>query len=514
MLYTLQNLFRAISTFSKVDSILKLGQGLDLRQAFSELPVALQEARNQLNRLDSQESDQGHLHLLGPSFADAPSIRAVSTFDPGYSRRPSNFEHLNTPSAPPPPLPLSLLGPRGTIASCRTLLEGLCQARELLVADDAGWTKWEALLEMKAVSFQRARYLSYVRSLWQSVICTEGIIGLQYPLDWIAGSFLEKQAGVERGTLSRLAMSPQATVLSGDTSQASLTKRVKWFMERLASQLVNHLCTLAQNRSRGRRSLAASYPTLLELSAEAAAIDVTLSEAYSGQAAEVVQLAPAIQVLTLGTMEHIVYSGFELELYRMEEHAIAYWVAHRIAEEKVLLIESMQVAEKSERKDVFIETQLHWTKALAAASVAMEMLYSTRQMVCQSRLPWCPADEDEKVLSKVEKCDVIVADAFQDIDKASFCKRFKWLRGKGRPEGKQTLDNLWEDLQAERSQVEKTSVGTIKSPYQMAADLHVIEQIQERLDRSAQYLSEAIKELKQVRRSNRDVVSKDEARKP
>jgi hypothetical protein len=477
-------------------------------QAFSDLPAALQEAQTQLNRLDSQSTNQGHLHLMGPSFADAPSIKAISTFDPGYSRRPSYFENLNAPSAPPPPLPLSLKEQSYTITSIRTILTGLYEARELLVSRQAGWEKWEPFLEMKAISFQRELTLAYVRSLWQSVICTEGIIGLQYPLDWIADSFLEIEAGLVHGTLSRLAMSPQAAQVSDSTSQTSLTKRIKWFMERLASQLVNHLCNLAQNRSRGRRSLAASYPVLLELSAEAAAIDATLLEVYGGQIEAGAQLASAIQMMTLGIMQHIVYSGFELDLYRIEEYAIVYWIAHRIAEEKVLLIESMQAVGKSERRSVYLQSQLHWTRALAAASRAMEFLYDTRPMVRQSHPPWYPSDEDVKVPSKIERRDLTIEVAFQDIDKASFCKRFKWLRGKGRPEGKQTLDNLWQDFQAERGTLKMASVSAVLSRGGvMVADFHLDKQTQERLKRSATCLSEAVRELQQIPGVDRDVVS-------
>jgi hypothetical protein len=456
-----QNLLSAISTFSRVDPSLKLGRGLDPIQALSELTLVLQQAQSQLDQLDYSLQQEGrqNMCLKGPTFSDAPSTRAMMAFDPEYCRRPLYHEEVNAPSAAPPPLPLTLKEPEETIAFYTQILKGLHDAQQL-VCSNAGWAHWHAFLERNAVNFQRETTLAYVRSLWQSVICTQGIIGLQYTLNWIADSFLEQEAGISHDALSRIALEDEVRkTIAGNISQTSLANRIKWFMERLAGQLVNHLSSFAQNRSRGRRSLAATYPTLLELSAEAAAIDASLTELSGGETLEGKQLASAVQIFTLGTMQHIVYSGFEMDLYRVEECAIVYWIGHRIAEEKALLLESMLVQKRS----VHLQSHLNLTKAILAASKAMELLYDTQPMVRQTKPPWQPTSEDEEVLStevpKVDSVNDADYKALQDIDRVAFCKRFKWLRGKGRPDGLQTLDNLWHDFQAERRTLQLLSVS-------------------------------------------------------
>lgn len=319
------------------------------------------------------------------------------------------------------------------------------------------------------MSFQREATFAYVRSLWQSIVCSDGVIGLRFTLNWIADSFLNLEMDLDKKTLLQLIVNVHEAPSKDSEKRIALQRRMDWFLEKLAGQLVNHLCSLAQNRSRGRRRLAESYETLVELSTEAAAIEDSLQE-LSGLHIGQLPFSPLkVQVLTLDTMLHIVFSGFELDLYRIEECVAIYWVAHRIAEEKVMVLEMIKKSSLDSVGgiDDYLESQLYFTKALVEASRALETLFETRPLVRQVGLPWQPNAEDESVLqdqgihqyysdSAEEKSRTL-----EELDKVSFCKRFKWLRGKGRPESMQTLDTLWKDLEAERRVIGEKSVSVV-----------------------------------------------------
>lgn len=319
------------------------------------------------------------------------------------------------------------------------------------------------------MKFQRENPFAYIRSLWQSVVCSDGVIGLRFTLDWIVDSFLNQEMESSKRMLLQLALNHQAIQSKDREAIISLQRRMDWFLEKLAGQLVNHLCSLAQNRSRGRRRLAESYETLVELSTETAAIEDSLQEVLGSQMEQLPFSPLNVQVLTLDTMLHIVFSGFELDLYRMEECVAVYWVAHRIAEEKVMVLEMMQKARSNQVDEIDdqLQSQLCFTKALMEASRAMETLFETRPIVRQSGLPWQTNAEDESVLQgqriqqQYRRSAEKIGRTLNELDKVSFCKRFKWLRGKGRPEAMQTLDTLWNDLQAERQAIGVKSVSVI-----------------------------------------------------
>ena len=293
-----------------------------------------------------------------------------------------------------------------------------------------------------------------MRSLWQSVICSDGVVGLRRTLVWIAHSFLYDTAGVDHRSLSLLA----CREADGTASMVTLDKRLERFLERLAGQLVNHLCSLAQNRSRGKRRLAASYTSLLDLSAEAAALDASLTEKHPSHSS---LSTAAVQALTLDTMLHIVFSGFELELHRMQECAFAYGLAHRIAEEQSEVLERiMQCAETTTQdRHLHQSSKVHFTQALAEASKAMQVLFRSPSVVRHASLPWQPFAEDCWSLQNHPNEDSSTNDALEALHRVSFAKRFKWLQVKGRPEASQTLDNLWSELQADKRETEAKSVS-------------------------------------------------------
>jgi hypothetical protein len=253
-------------------------------------------------------------------------------------------------------------------------------------------------------------------------------------------------------------------------------------MERMSGHLVNHLCNLAQNRSRGKRRLAESYDSLVELSAEAAALDSHFVERL-GKPVEFFRMtAMTLQTLTLDTMLQIVCSGFELNLYRMEECSSAYWLAVRISDERLDVVrEILQAVRARKEVDVKVEarleSQVHYFQAIGSTSKAMHFLFNTPSFVRdRSTLPWQPLFDDQEALSGAQRPEHAAASATatttsspatsamqaESIDllrKVVFFKRFKWLKGKSRPEGLQILDNLWTDFKADAKLMQTKTVS-------------------------------------------------------
>ncbi|UZJ55007.1 hypothetical protein CBS101457_004327 [Exobasidium rhododendri] len=485
----------SIYSLARVDPGIRT-QKTNAKEVLLEAHIVLNDAKETLHSMIDSASSRS---LMSPSFADAPSRKVTLVFDPWYSRRPAHVDTVNALSAPPPPLPLNLGTPRETIKTYVSLFTGMGEAINLAIGN-VGWGAWKAFLDKAAIAFPDEPALSYVRSLWQSMICSNSIIGLQWPLTFIAEAFVYDTTAVEFSALSPL-LSAQVVSHEGsiDSVSLSIPKRVDYLMERLAGQLVDHLCSLAQNRSRGKRRLAASYDSLVALSAEAAALDSHLVEVL-GSPVEFFQMTTsALQLLTLDTMLQIVYSGFELHLHRSEESSLAYWLTVRISEEKLDLVKDILHAVRAKEDfDVKVAaslvSQLHYARAIALASRAMHALFNYPSFVRQGTLlPWQPSNEEDRRLlsSRAQSMSTgatSLAYSMEALQKVAFAKRFKWLKGRGRPEGSETLDNLWTDFRAD------TRIMEAKSG-------------KERLAWAKEALDGAIVELDRVDVQERDIVS-------
>jgi hypothetical protein len=322
-------------------------------------------------------------------------------------------------------------------------------------------------LDKRAINFQREEVFPYIRSIWQSLICSNGVIGLQWALNWISEAFLYDTVGVDVRTLSQRALHYAETEASqGRSTNNNLSKRLDWFLEKLAGQLVNHLCSQAQNRSRGKRRLAETYDALLDLSSEAAALDIDIVEAFGEEFLYANRLTLAIQALTLDTMVHIVFCGFELELYRIEECCLAYWLAVRIIEERLQVLTDtldrfQQRQQESKGIVAYLQGQIQYNRGLSQASKAMQALFLPHTFVRHPTLPWQPLEEDSHVLADLQTNGRPSNQdgSMQALHKIAFGKRFKWLSGKGKPEGLQTIDSLWNSYQAYTRSRQRKSVS-------------------------------------------------------
>lgn len=330
--------------------------------------------------------------------------------------------------------------------------------------------------------------MPYIRSIWQSFFCSDNVVGLRYTLDWLSDSFLFEIAGIRRPDLTyyttALPVNGTAHVrhsLSKSPRQLTRTM-IDDFLNRLLGQLVNHLSSLAQNRSRGKRRLAAAYESLLEISMQASAIDDSLEEEYGANIPPFLRFGPSVQWLTLDTMMHIVLSGFELKLYRADECGTAYWIAQRIAEEKGEVLRSIIEVRGGNNSSTYLLSDLVYTESIAKACSAMQSLYvDSHSAAKHDVLPWTPFKEDLDIVGEARsyRVDSAVADPLA-IHKIAFFKRYKWLRGRGRPESAQTLENLWhaytDNIKVMKARSVSDALGTSVRDDNLSRSLHFSEE--------------------------------------
>lgn len=323
-------------------------------------------------------------------------------------------------------------------------------------------------------------------------MCSDNIVALRKPLTWLAESYLAEVASLDLERVSAaLLRAPQRQwghTVQTDPSH-SLSRRLPLFLERLAGQLVAHLRALAQNRARGRRRFAHSYGDLLTLNDEASAIDDSL-ECLAVAGTGSVNFRAATQLLTLDTMQQIIFSGFELDLHRAEEYSSAYWVAARIADETCSVAAEMSasVGDLFEQRHALqklgvalapTQTFLHhlsmWSSGLFDACEAFFLLYKPLGQIARHQ-PWVMSVEDDHAVQNgVQKGpnetrngtrpsqshEVPLDRPSQELLESAFKKRYAWLRVLGRPESADQLTSLWKSYKSDGEQVREMDVSSV-----------------------------------------------------
>lgn len=305
---------------------------------------------------------------------------------------------------------------------------------------------------MQAATFQQTPSAPYVRSLWQSAVCSDAIVSLHKPLSFIADSFLWDVAAVEPGSLPGFLWEAARQSTSFPTEHImTLEKRLHHFIERLSGQLVAHLRNLAQNRSRSKRRMGHLYGDLLALSDEASALGSNLVDVVGIHVLHPDLLFAAVQTLTLDTMLQSIFSGFELQLYRAGEYACIYWMAHKAADELMGILEgllnwiiSQSLSRSVQRSIDYMQGQVRWTSAMSRACEAFALLYEDHSATA-GQLAWLAPTVNLNGASNdaASKASITAHETGHTL----FRKRFKWLILEARPESGKHVDSLWQSFQ-------------------------------------------------------------------
>ncbi|PWZ00837.1 Mak10-domain-containing protein [Testicularia cyperi] len=419
-------------------------------------------ARRSLNSLRPVSA----AHVAGPALlrqphrSSAPSVRAMSAFDPAYNRKLV---------ANAPLRPISLPSADATWNILDNLLVELQDVVHIL--QHPGFQSWKTFFTHRSISYQRRQPLSsaaYVRSLFQTSVCHRNMVAGRLPLDWLAEAFFHEVALVDPLVLRKASRIGRDTVEGGArpawNSPPSLGQQVHFFVQRLAGNLVSYLTTLSQNRARTKRSLASKlYREWVQLSEEASELGRKLEHALRPEDGYVPDtLFAATQHLALEIMTQIAYSGFELDLYvSLEDCQSMWWLGSRIQQEQALVCADLRdevSASKGNGRSTgdrsrgaphtlaYIDRQIWLARALEKLSIATVYL---KHLFADSRKSCGTANSGQAQ-------DSMDADPRADAERNGFITRVKWMRLPSRSHlggGDEQIEALWQDYVAFRKEI-------------------------------------------------------------
>lgn len=421
----------AITLFSRMDPSTSFRQTTDIGSTLQQSVGHIASSAALVGNLG-----QGSSQLRRPDLANAPSLASRNAFDPWFCRHASDIKSTYTPIAIAPPQPLELSAPSETIKIYNVILGGM-QEFCLLADSKQSWFTWKQFFDRKAISFQQNPAPPYVRSLWQSAVCTDTTVALTKPLRFIGISFLLDVVGVNVESIPQMIWAMPE--VSSDRA-TMLEKRLVRFLDRISGQLVAHLRNLAQNRSRSKRRLGHSYSDLVALADEANSLGSELADILGDKTIHPDILFWAIQSLALDTMLHCIFSGIELELYRTEELLSVYWMTCQISKEQIELWSALSVWSNgmvSQSQSVM----QNWTSIVYYSSRALYLLHNdVTEDTKHGQRSWLGQPEDDQ------------------IQQIMFRKRFKWLKMRSQPQSYKNLAKFWE---AFREVVEMTHSAEI-----------------------------------------------------
>ncbi|PWN33578.1 uncharacterized protein FA14DRAFT_161357 [Meira miltonrushii] len=431
----------AITLFSRMDPSTTFRRTTDIEATLHQSIGYIASAGSQIEVLS-----QGTTKLRQPDLANAPTSQSRNAFDPWFCRHASDIKSSYTPISIAPPQPLELNTPLETIRVYKTIFEGM-QEFCLLAGSKQSWFTWKQFFDKKAISFQLNPAPPYVRSLWQSAVCTDTTIALTKPLRFIAISFLIDVVGVNVESIPQMIWGMPG--ISPDRA-TMLEKRLVRFLDRMSGQLVAHLRNLAQNRSRSKRRLGHSYSDLVALADEASTLGSELADTLGGKTVHPDLLFWAIQSLALDTMLHCIFSGIELELYRTEELLSVYWMTCQISKEQIELWSALSIwsnGSVSQSQD----TMQSWTSIVYHTSRALYLLYNdVSGDMERGQRSWLGQPKDDQ------------------IQRTMFRKRFKWLQVRSQP---QNIAKFWEAFREDVEMTHSAEIGLEERMREAKGDL-------------------------------------------
>ncbi|SAM74745.1 uncharacterized protein UBRO_16816 [Ustilago bromivora] len=412
------------------------------------------------------------LHL--PNRNAAPSAASLSAFDLAYNRRLAWCQALR---------PISLPSPDETWTVMDDILEELQDV--IRVLQHPSFLSWKTFFTHRAIKYQASQPLSatpYIRSLFQTAVCDRNMIASRLSLEWMAETFFQEVALIDPLLLRRASRIGRNNVegISHTLWNASppLGQRVHYFMQRVAGQLVQYLCTLSQNRARCKRTMASRlYREWVSISEEASAIGRELEACLApGERYMPDSLFAAAQYLALEVMSQITFSGFELDLYsRGTDRESMWWLASRIQmEQKIVcgdlrdeLSKWLEHCSPDSRPRKYAATILYLSRQNLLARALEQLAISTIFLMHLSeRLEKGTAERTKPRSWPLSPED---DSAGLELAKTVFASRTKWARSTaarrndadGRMEEHEADDVLWQEYVAFRGELDATDASSL-----------------------------------------------------
>ncbi|GLB35595.1 putative mak10 subunit, NatC N(alpha)-terminal acetyltransferase [Lyophyllum shimeji] len=286
-------------------SILQLMQA-DVFANPSEYQNLIDSAREALNIIRSHPSSEPDL-----------TSPAHDAFDPSIARRLKTFVPLRVIPLPPPD---------NTWQAVDALLDGWQEIS--LLAQAHSLTTWEIVGNLRVWLPQPPLRIPYLRSYTQSTFYDGLLILNKFTFTWIVDRFFYETLGISYDTVAK-------AVKQLDT--AALAQ-----MERLVYKLITpHIRGLWLNPPRRRRHLAKSLLDWHKLYDLLTDITTTLQGTTSPKDGLIMQLPKVALIWRLSTIREVIFSGFQLELFSLEERPFAYWYAAQVLEEHLSCLDDL-----------------------------------------------------------------------------------------------------------------------------------------------------------------------------
>lgn len=418
------------------------------------------------------------LHL--PNRNSAPSPVSLSAFDPAYNRRLAWCQALR---------PISLPSPDETWTVMDGILEELQDVVRVLQHPD--FLTWKTFFTYRAIKYQTSQPLTatpYVRSLFQTAVCDRNMIASRLSLEWMTETFFQEVALIDPLLLRRASRIGRNNVEGVShtlwNAPPPLGQRIHYFMQRVAGQLVQYLCTLSQNRARCKRTMASRvYREWLNISEEASEIGRQLEACLApGERYMPDSLFAAAQHLVLEVMSQITFSGFELDLYsRGSDQESMWWLASRIqVEQRIVctdlrdeLTRWLEQCAQEQRPRRFAATILYLSRQILLAQALEQLAISTIFLMHLS------SRHDKGNNGQTKPCSWPLSpedeSARLELSKTVFASRTKWARSNasrgydanGSTKEEDADDVLWQEYMAFRGELETTGDANL---YTLAKD--------------------------------------------
>ncbi|EIN07974.1 hypothetical protein PUNSTDRAFT_135491 [Punctularia strigosozonata HHB-11173 SS5] len=295
---------------------------LQLRKIMLQLlGLSLPGDRTQLENLVVSARSLLQQIRANPSPEPGETSAALQAFDPRVMRHLHSYVPLR---------PLQLPSQESTWDALEALIDGyeemLRMAKVELLAT------WQLVGHLNMWQNIPERRIPYLRSMMQSLFFDDVLVLLHHPPQWLVNSFFKESIGLEWSSVCRVLR--QRWRGEGDVPIGEIDRR-------LTKLLARDTRSLWSNPPRHRRYQMKSlldWQILFDL-----LVRVTQQLHLSDEpGAPLIRSLPVVVLCKrLANIREVVLSGFQLELYSVEEKPLAYWYASQAIEAHATCLESL-----------------------------------------------------------------------------------------------------------------------------------------------------------------------------
>ncbi|KAH9033987.1 Mak10-domain-containing protein [Lactarius deliciosus] len=247
----------------------------------------------------------------------APHSPANFAFDPRITRKLNSFMPLRPHRLPPQDLAWDALA---------DMFGGFAQVCK--VSAVASLSAWKISGDLCASFARHSQKPPFIRALFQSAFFTNQRVLDVYPLRWLIDRFFVETVGIEYNTFSAV------IDLAGAPPLLNIERK-------LSRMLLSHIQAAWFNPPRRRRFLARSLLEWQELYHVTSMMGENWGPLGDKDRLLIDAIPKAILLWRLSTIEEVLLSGFQLELYVKDEKSFVYWELSQVIHEHLSILDSL-----------------------------------------------------------------------------------------------------------------------------------------------------------------------------